>query len=75
MTDRLKGCTVVFEQDIREDDAEYLMNAIRMLRRVLKVEPSLSTPDDYMAQERARHELGQKILRVIYPDLNKDSGS
>ena len=75
MTDRLKGCTVVFERDIREDDAEHILNAIRMLKGVLKVEPSISTADDWMAQERARHDIGQKLLKVVYPHLGTDSAA
>jgi hypothetical protein len=67
MTDRLKGCTVVFDHDIRDDDAEPLLNAIRMLKGVVAVEPSISTSEDYMAQERIRHEMGQKLWEVIYP--------
>lgn len=46
MTDRLKGCTVVFEHDVRTDDAESTLNAIRAIRGVLKVEPILSVADD-----------------------------
>lgn len=34
MTDRVKGLTVIFEQDIRDDDCEYITNAIRMIRGV-----------------------------------------
>ena len=32
MTTRLKGFTVALEQDIREDDAEAIKNAIESLR-------------------------------------------
>lgn len=61
MTDRLKGCTVVFDRDIRVDDVEALLNAIRMVKGVLRVEPSISTPDDWMAATRARTELLSKL--------------
>lgn len=71
MTDRLKGVTVVFDHDIRTDDAEPIINAIRCLRGVLAVAPSLKTSEDFIIRERVRHELGQKILAVIYPDLKK----
>lgn len=67
MTDRLKGCTVAFEKDIRVDDAEFLLNAIRQLRGVLSVTPSISTPEDWIAQERARRELGEKLIEIVYP--------
>lgn len=41
MTDRYKGCTVVFDHEIREDDAEHLLNAIRMIKGVKAVEPHI----------------------------------
>ena len=66
MTNRIKGCTVVFERDIREDDAEAVLNAIRMVRGVLSVNPSLSTHEDWMAQERVKQEIGWKLWEILY---------
>ena len=43
MTARVKGCWVAFEQDLREDDAVPLLDAIQQLRGVLAVEAG--TPD------------------------------
>jgi hypothetical protein len=71
MTDRLNGCWVAFERDIREDDAEPLIAAIRMLKGVLAVEVSVSSHADWVAEERARRELGEKLWKVIYPDRGK----
>ncbi len=65
MTDRLKGCTVVFDRDIREDDAEGLLNAIRHIKGVKIVEPSISTSDDWMAAARAKSELLAKLVDWI----------
>jgi hypothetical protein len=52
MTDRLKGCTVVFGKDIREDDAEYILNAIRMIKGVSQVEPVISESGDLITEMR-----------------------
>lgn len=68
MTDRLKGVIVTFDNDIREDDAEAVLNAIRMVRGVLSVKPVVSSSEQHMAEERVRRELGEKLLKVIYPD-------
>ncbi len=65
MTDRLKGCMVVFELDIRVDDAEAILNSIRMLRGVLSVEGSVSSPEDWMNRERISHDLTRKIWEVL----------
>jgi hypothetical protein len=34
MTDRYNSLTVVLDRDIREDDAEHILNAIRMIKGV-----------------------------------------
>jgi len=68
MTDRLKGCIVVFDDDMREDDALPLMDAIRQLRGVASAISSVRTPDDWMNRERVRLELTEKIWTVLQPD-------
>jgi hypothetical protein len=67
MTDRYNALTVVLEKDIRDDDAEVLLAAIRQLRGVLSVSGNVAEPIDYIAQQRARHELGEKLWHVLYP--------
>lgn len=67
MTDRIHSLTVVLERDIREDDIEPLILSIKMLRHVLDVKEHVADAVSHMAEERARHELGEKILAVIYP--------
>lgn len=69
MTDRLRGVLVTFEKDIREDDAEEILNAIRMVKGVLTVKPLLvNNLEQAIAEDRVRHELHQKLFKVIYPD-------
>ena len=70
MTDRYHSLTVVLEKDLRTDDAEATINAIRQIRGVLKVSGEVSDADSHMAEWRARHDLGNKVSQVIYP---KDS--
>jgi len=67
MSDRINAITVTLAKDIREDDAEPLLNAIRMLKGVMTVTPHVADHAAMMAEERARRELGDKILAVIYP--------
>jgi len=71
MTDRYHTLTVTLEKDTRDDDAEHLINAIQMMRGVLSVAGEVANMDTHMAEERARHELGQKILDVLYPERRK----
>lgn len=68
MTDRLRGVFVAFERDIREDDAEQTIAAIRQLRGVAAVEPSVSSPSDFVAEIRVRRELSEKLRAVLAED-------
>lgn len=68
MTDRYNYLTVALDHNIRSDDAEPLILAISMLRGVLQVEPNVVDADAWNAETRARHELGQKLLKIVYPD-------
>jgi len=67
MTDRYHTLSVVLEHDIREDDAEPLIAAIRQMRGVLSVTGVVANAESHMAHERARHELGSKLWAVLSP--------
>jgi hypothetical protein len=72
MTTRFKGLAVVFEQDLREDDAKAIVDAIKMLRGVLDVAPVEARPsDDFFVTERVRQEIGGKLLDIVYPHRKK----
>lgn len=66
MTDRYYALTVILEKDIRDDDAKPILDAIKTIRGVLNVKPHISDPGTWMAEERARNDLGRKILDIIY---------
>lgn len=65
MTDRLIGCTVVFDKDIREDDAEVLLQSIRCLKRVVKVEPVISDSASALAEMRATQNFIEKTYEFL----------
>lgn len=67
MTDRYNALTVVLDQDIRDDDAEKLMQAILQLRGVISVDGNVVNIGDYTAFQRARSDLAQKLWEVLYP--------
>ena len=71
MTDRVHSLTVVLDHDVREDDVQSLTKAIHMMRGVLSVRGEVSDMTSHMAEERARHDLGQKLLQIVYPNLRK----
>jgi hypothetical protein len=65
VSDRLKGCWVSFERDMRAEDAEAILDAIRALRGVAAAEVSVADHADWMARQRVKHEIGEK-LRALY---------
>ena len=71
MTDRVHSIQVILEKDVRIDDVQAYIDALRLFRGVANVVVMGSGATEMMAVERARHELGSKILDVIYPPKEK----
>lgn len=65
MTDRINGVLVTLEGNIRVDDAEYILNAIRMIKGVIDVTPNVADIDHHMAYSRARIDLQGKIYDAL----------
>jgi hypothetical protein len=65
MTDRLKGVVVTFNEDIRVDDAEYIINAIKMIKGVIDVSPNIVNSDDHMIRMRVENEIRQKLWKAF----------
>lgn len=70
MTDRVKGFTVTLEHDIRIDDVEYIMNAIRMIKGVTHVEPSISSSEDHFIRMRVYGEVKDDLYKFIKEKLS-----
>lgn len=71
MTDRVHALTVTLDSDVRTDDIESLIAAMRQLRGVVSVTKHVTRIEDHLARERVRHELGEKLWAVLYPELKK----
>ncbi len=65
MTDRFHSLTVFLDKDIREDDAEPLLAAIRMIRGVQMVVGEVADPASAMAEFRARQEARAAIIKLL----------
>ena len=65
MTNRVKGFTIILANDIREDDAVALQNAILMFNGVLAVQPKIVKGEDYIIAERERIKLKQSIINSL----------
>lgn len=69
MTTRLKGFTITLEKDIREDDAEILIQVLKMIKGIVSVKPIESDPSDAMARERVKSEIRDKFWKFYDESL------
>jgi len=65
MTDRVNYLTVALEKDMRIDDAQALVQAIRCMRNVLDVKENVADPMGFVIEERVRQEMAQKLIEVV----------
>ena len=63
MTDRHSGYVVVLQEDLREEDAEAVLNALRMTKGVLSVEPIVA---DFTAGTIAAMRVQSEIRAKLY---------
>jgi len=65
MTDRYKGFLVTLDDCIRDDDAEQIINALKMVKGVHNVKPYIAHYEDYMLYEKAMSDMGKKLMEFI----------
>ena len=63
MTDRAKGFTIALKEDIRVDDMDSILNALKMVKGVLKVEPIINDGTEIITEMRLKNEFKQKLLK------------
>jgi hypothetical protein len=66
MTDHIRSITVVVE-DMRDDDAESLISAIKQIRGVISATGNVVDLHDFVAYETARNDLTKKLWGVLSP--------
>ena len=64
MTDRIKGLTVSLTHDIRDDDCEEIINAIKMIKGVGGVQKHVTNQDDYFARTHVKSEIADRIMKI-----------
>jgi hypothetical protein len=65
VTDRHSGYVVTLAEDIREDDAEAVINALRMVRGVISVEPVIADIQSVIAESRRDVEWREALLAMM----------
>jgi len=68
MTDRYYALTVALEEDIRDDDARAIIQAIAMIRGVLSVKGDVADTALYVAKMRESNRLSEKLWKVLKED-------
>jgi hypothetical protein len=70
MTKTYKAFVVTLKEDIREDDAESLITALKMLKGVISVVPAETTNADTVAETRVKMEIRGKLLEFARENLS-----
>ena len=65
MTDRHSGYVITLDRDIREDDAEATLTALRMTRGVASVKPIVADLSEMMARERVKSDARMALHEAI----------
>jgi hypothetical protein len=65
VTDRHSGYVVALASDIRDDDAEAIINALRMVRGVISVEPVMADIQSWIAESRRDLEWRDAIRTMV----------
>lgn len=65
MTDRINGLTVTLEPNMREDDAQCIIDAILLLKGVASVTTHVADSMHHFAVEQAKAEMRKKIWEVV----------
>lgn len=65
MTDRHAGYIVTLGNDIREDDAECIINALRMIKGVISVRPIVSDVELMLAKDRVDLQWREKLHQLL----------
>jgi len=66
MSDRIKGLLIHLDHDYKDLDASDLVRIFQMIKGVTKVEPIPANLEDHLNRSRAKHELKEKIIDLLY---------
>lgn len=69
MTDTVKGAYIAFGKDVRIDDVQRIVDAIKMIKGVKSVKLNETDPDDYMNREIMKDELRDKFMDFYRENL------
>lgn len=65
MTDRIVSLTVVLEKEVREDDCQAIIDAVKMIKGVGHVTAEVGDVEFYTARAQATIELWKRISELF----------
>ena len=68
MSDHTIVLTVVLDQNYRVDDAQNIMDAIKMIKGILSVKANVANIEAYLAYTRARMDLEKRLWAALKDD-------
>lgn len=71
MSNKIKGLVVTLEKDINEEDSEFIINTLKMIRGVASVNPVFTDISDQINRERVKSELRVKLFDFFQNELLK----
>jgi len=66
MSDHHSGYIVVLEQDLKDDAAQPVLNALRQIKGVLSVTPVVADVMGGVAEMRAESRIKRKLLYAVF---------
>ena len=66
MTDRINSITVVLNKDLREEDAQPIIDAILQFKGVCAAEGNVTDPNAYIAESRAFNAIHENLMAALY---------
>lgn len=66
MTDRHAGYVVALDVDVREDDAQAILQALFHIKGVIKVEPVVLSAELHIAQARAERKIEERLWKALH---------
>lgn len=66
MTDRYNALLVVLDKDMREDDAQSTIDAIKHIKGVVDVKGNVSNIEADIAESRVKQDLWDKIYKLFW---------
>lgn len=71
MTDRYNAIVVVLEENIRSDDAEPILEAIRMIKGVIRVTPNVVGLESHIAYQKAAYHLRGRLWDALNETIDE----